>query len=271
MDKQGNLKCNNASLSGNFKNGSDPMLGEAVGTVITRDGEIRTLKLDVYTDKANSVGGIRVHPNKENTHVNNVRAQLVNHALSFQDEENGLREVLHIGTTDKGEHGYIKLLSGIVSMENGTISLNNGELNVGHINATGYGYFDDYVRATNFVNASSKELKENIYKLKGNSKKKSITRKALDIVKNTDICEYNFKGNEHKQIGVIIGSGYNTPDEILSEDKNGVDLYSMISTLYRAFQENLEEQQKIIDKQNNRMQKLEERLDEYEKDNKNIN
>ena len=178
------------------------MLGEAVGTVITRDGEIRTLKLDVYTDKANSVGGIRVHPNKENTHVNNVRAQLVNHALSFQDEENGLREVLHIGTTDKGEHGYIKLLSGIVSMENGTISLNNGELNVGHINATGYGYFDDYVRATNFVNASSKELKENIYKLKGNSKKKSITRKALDIVKNTDICEYNFKGNEHKQIGV---------------------------------------------------------------------
>lgn len=110
-----------------------------------------------------------------------------------------------------------------------------------------------YVQAYNYTNLSLKELKENICKLKENSKNKLVTRKATDIIKDTDICEYNFKGQKHKQIGVVIGDGYNTPNEILNEDKKGVDLYSMISVLYKAFQEQVEE-----------IQELKERLDKYE-------
>lgn len=149
---------------------------------------------------------------------------------------------------------HLSMLNGYLGINNGTIRLDNGLLVVGNILASGYGNFEGNVSAKEFTNSSQKELKENIYRLKGNSKKKTITRKASDIVKNTDICEYNFKGNEHKQIGVIIGNGYNTPNEILSEDKKGVDLYSMISVLYKAFQE-----------QNEEMQNLKERLDKYEK------
>lgn len=129
-------------------------------------------------------------------------------------------------------------------------------------------YTPKRVLGSEFVNVSEKRLKENIYKLKGNSKKKTIARKAVDIVKDTDICEYNFKGRQHKQIGVVIGKDYKTPNEILSEDKKGVDLYSMISTLYRAFQENLEEQQEIIKAQDSKIQELEERLNKYEQSKK---
>lgn len=112
------------------------------------------------------------------------------------------------------------------------------------INFTADIYTPKRVLGSEFVNVSEKKLKENIYKLKGNSNKKTVTRKAIDIVKNTDICEYNFKGKEHKQIGVVIGNNYNTSEEILSEDKKGVDLYSMISILWRAVQEQQEEYEK---------------------------
>lgn len=108
---------------------------------------------------------------------------------------------------------------------------------------------DGSMFATSFVNSSENDLKENIHKLKDTSKKKSAVRNGIDILKSADIYEYNFKGQEHKQIGVIIGEKYNTPEEILSENKKGIDLYSMISIVWKAVQEQqeqIEELQKEI-------------------------
>lgn len=108
---------------------------------------------------------------------------------------------------------------------------------------------DGSMFATSFVNSSENDLKENIHKLKDTPKNKSAVRNGIDILKSADIYEYNFKGQEHKQIGVIIGEKYNTPEEILSEDKKGIDLYSMVSIVWKAVQEQqeqIEELQKEI-------------------------
>ncbi len=78
---------------------------------------------------------------------------------------------------------------------------------------------------------SLKSKKKNIKKLKSN---------ALELVKNADICEYNFKGEKKgtkKHIGLVIGEGYNCPTEVISEDGQGVDQYSLTSLLWKAVQE----------------------------------
>ena len=128
---------------------------------------------------------------------------------------------------------------------------------------------DGSMFATSFVNSSENDLKENIHKLKDTSKKKSAARNGIDILKSADIYEYNFKGQEHKQIGVIIGEKYNTPEEILSENKKGIDLYSMVSVAYKAIQEQQEiieelqkkdkEKDEIIKKILKRIERLEEK------------
>lgn len=86
------------------------------------------------------------------------------------------------------------------------------------------------------------------------SKKKNIKRytgNALEIVKNTEIYEYNYKfedDKDKKHIGVIIadnGGNYKTADEIISLDRQGIDSYTMTSILWKAFQEIAEKLDKI--------------------------
>ena len=80
---------------------------------------------------------------------------------------------------------------------------------------------------------SLESLKINISKYQGN---------ALEIVKDSDICTYNFKKQKDnkKYIGFVIpdkGGDYNTPNEVLASNKKGIDAYSMCSILWKAVQE----------------------------------
>lgn len=86
---------------------------------------------------------------------------------------------------------------------------------------------------------STKSKKKNIKKLQVN---------ALDLIKNSDICLYNLKGEKvgsKRHIGLIIGEGYNCPDEVISEDGQGVEQYSMTSLSWKAIQELIEENQNL--------------------------
>lgn len=91
------------------------------------------------------------------------------------------------------------------------------------------------------------------------SKKKNIKKlnvNAIDLIKNSDICLYNLKGEKaktKKHIGLVIGEGYNCPDEVISEDKQGVEQYSMISLAWKAIQELIQENNKL----KQRIEKLE--------------
>ena len=72
--------------------------------------------------------------------------------------------------------------------------------------------------------------------------KKNITKfdNALDIIKNSEIYEYNFKTEEDtdkKHIGFVIGEKYNTPSIVKSNDGKAIESYTMSAIEWRALQE----------------------------------
>jgi len=73
--------------------------------------------------------------------------------------------------------------------------------------------------------------------------KKNINKadtNALELIKNSDIYEYNLKSEEDtdkKHIGFVIGDKYNTPNEVISKSGEGIDTYSMASIMWKAIQE----------------------------------
>ena len=85
-----------------------------------------------------------------------------------------------------------------------------------------------------FVNASKEELKTSI------KAKDSVSK----LFKESKIYDYELKANKGiRKTGFVIGR--ETPEEIISEDGNGIDLYSTISITWKAVQEILERLDKI--------------------------
>lgn len=82
--------------------------------------------------------------------------------------------------------------------------------------------------ASSFENRSTVNLKENINKLNID---------ALNIINNSDLYSFNYKNNKNnKTIGLIIGEGYNTPKEVISNNE-AINMYSMNSLSWKAIQE----------------------------------
>ena len=97
---------------------------------------------------------------------------------------------------------------------------------------------------------SKEENKKNFEKIKDN---------AIEIIKNIDIYKYNLKSEkdtDKKHIGFVIGDNYNYSKEVTSLDNTGVDNYSFTSLCCKAIQE----QQKIIEKLQNKIEEMEERI-----------
>ena len=123
-----------------------------------------------------------------------------------------------------------------VSGNNGSAELTAGNkteprLSIGNNYGSWSYVYPSYMKSNEFRNSSLKKLKKNIEKL---------DIKATDLIKNTDICTYNFKtenDNNKKHIGLIIGEGYNCPIEIMSEDEQSIEQYSMTSVAWKAIQE----------------------------------
>lgn len=99
----------------------------------------------------------------------------------------------------------------------------------------GDGKFTGNVEAKDFQKSSLAEKKKNI---------KLFNKNAIELVKNTDIYEYNYKTEPNKtkkDIGAVIGEDYKCPNEILSNDNKSVNLASMLGVAYKAIQEQQEE------------------------------
>lgn len=107
--------------------------------------------------------------------------------------------------------------------------------------------YKDHITTPTLNQTSLKSKKKNIKKLNVN---------ALELIKNSDICLYNLKGEKaksKKHIGLVIGEGYNCPNEVISEDRQGVEQYSMTSLAWKAIQELIEENKNL----KQRIEKLE--------------
>ena len=87
-------------------------------------------------------------------------------------------------------------------------------------------------------------------------------KNGLDVVKNTNVYKYYFKGednNINKHIGFVIpdnGGNYKLDKEVLSEDKKTIDNYKTLTILWEA----VKEQQEIIEKQQKEIDEIKEEI-----------
>lgn len=88
----------------------------------------------------------------------------------------------------------------------------------------------DRVEAFGFFNKSKEELKKNITKFEN----------ALDVLKSSDIYEYNYiteEDTDEKHVGFVIGKNFKASEKVVSKDKESVDLYTITGIEWKAIQE----------------------------------
>ncbi|MCC2250087.1 phage tail protein [Virgibacillus sp. AGTR] len=103
------------------------------------------------------------------------------------------------------------------------------------------GYFTGWVSASNVINRSLEKYKTDISKLNVN---------ALSILLNADLYEYKLKsdienGIDYVNYGLVIGADYNTPEEFLSPEKEGINSYKHRTLNTKAIQELAEENKQL--------------------------
>lgn len=112
------------------------------------------------------------------------------------------------------------------------IERENGSTPVISVGQTNYPtvLYQTYMKCQDYRNYSKLESKENIEK---------FSKSGLDIIRNTEIYNYDYKNTNRKKrkIGFIIDENYKYSREITDDEESSVDLYAMISVAYKAIQE----------------------------------
>ena len=211
VDSKGNMSCNNANIDG--------------GIIKIYGGD---------SDNSNFVVGTR--DNTGNTRISGsymwINGESRNDAyLSLRDNNNNFNTSITLVSSSNG--ASIEVGNGSTS---NFISLDGRNK---HLTVWGPVY------ANSYNNNSKEELKKNITVFNEN---------AVDLIKNSDLYKFNYKmekDTDKQHIGFIIGDGYKTPLQIISNDGNAIDSYSMSSILWKAIQEQqeqIEELKKEINK-----------------------
>ncbi len=154
-----------------------------------------------------------------------------------------------VNVTNKTNNGYVPIMPSAVYMngdsgtsfrrsEGGTVILTSTysslylqtvrDVNI--TNPAGNAY--QPINASAFNSGSLEELKQDIAPLAS----------VLPILHNSQVYAYRLKNDmqndiDHKKYGFVIGDGYQTPQEVLSENGEAVNQYSMAAILWRAVQE----------------------------------
>lgn len=126
-----------------------------------------------------------------------------------------------------------------------TTSLNNSYISMGNGNTETIGLdgSDGSIICVSLTQTSLEEKKKNFEKLEN----------ALDIVKDTDIYKYNFNyeaDDDKKHIGFVIGDNFKYRREVTSKKNDSAELYSMISVLWKAVQEQQAEIERLKEVKN---------------------
>lgn len=149
---------------------------------------------------------------------------------------------------------YAQYTSGGIAFHDDDSNFVKGYYGSNYLNFTDDNYVDDTVfidgetgnieitgtlKSSNGVcQGSREEIKKDFEKLDN----------ALNIVNNVDIYKYHLtyeKETDKKHIGFIIGKNYKYSEEITSKKNDSADLYSMISVLWKAVQEQQAEIEKL--------------------------
>ena len=195
--------------------------------------------------------------------------------IMFEDA-NTHQNLLTITPEVSGNYGTISILNKISFFKNqaGSNSLRVGLEGQANTLITDEGYIscEDFYANRDIACSGNIKAYNHIYCNNGvepfslAEKKRDIEKynnKALDEVLNTDIYYYNYKEDAKdikRRVGAIIGEDYKCSKEIVGTEGKGIDIYSMLSLSYKAIQE----QQELIEKQNNTIKDLQDRIEKLE-------
>lgn len=205
VDRYGNMSCTNANISGAITSSNATITGG-------------TLRLQ---------GGTSQNPDIVIGDENSQYCSIIQTQIAL---ENGANERFYVGTPEGGGV-FCSFYS----------SINNCNVNINLLNDRGSAWFNvndvwfaNEVHALSYHYDSKAEIKKDIEK---------YTKKALDIIKNTDVYQFNYKEYEKrkKTIGFVIGNNYKTADEIITDERNGINSYSVMGILWKAVQEQQEQ------------------------------
>ena len=224
IDNTGNMECKNATVTGG--NITMKSTGE-YPNLILMDGN--TLPTSNYKNEIHS-GGMTVS-SRESVYpyvLTGVKNGGVEHGgwICLYNQSSGMSIELD------GEMGWIQ--GQMISLYDSNMSTLNIDMDGTSGNIT----------CVSLTQTSLAEKKKNFEKLEN----------ALDIVKDTDIYKYNMKDEKEtdkKHIGFVIGENFNYRKEITSQENDSAELYSMISVLWKAVQEQqaeIEELRKLVNK-----------------------
>lgn len=238
VDKNGNLTASNGRFSGAITSSS---INNGSGNFeVTSGGEVTCKKLHVITERGTTANSFYITNTSDGKKIKFTGSQ-----IDFTGS-NGSTSLATIGVYSNTEEGFLSM---------------NGPVRCSSIQTTSSKYtntmannldVDGKVYANSFVNSSKESLKKNIKKCPEN---------VLEIIKNSEIYQFNYKTEEDtdkKHLGFIIGDlggKYKTPEQVISQDKNGIDTYDMTSMLWKAFQE-------YVEKTDKKIEELEKRLEE---------
>ena len=227
IDNTGNMECKNATVTGG--NITMKSTGE-YPNLILMDGN--TLPTSNYKNEIHS-GGMTVS-SRESVYpyvLTGVKNGGIEHGgwICLYNQSTGMSIELD------GEMGWIQA--------NSMSLYDNNHVNI-NIDLDGY---NGHIDCVSLTQTSLADKKKNFEKLEN----------ALDIVKDTDIYKYNFNFEEEtdkKHIGFVIGDKYNYREEITSAKNDGAEIYSMVSVLWKAVQEQqkeIEELRKLVENDKN--------------------
>lgn len=232
VDKNGNMKCTNANISGSITSSNANISGGKIELISEADSDFANTAFIVNTKTGSYWTRIKPHWIAMGGGSSNGQAQIYNsddYKRMSLSSGSDTSQLIVAHTIESGEAASIWSKGYADDPTTKTKITQNG------------------ITTPKLTQTSLKSKKKYIKKLKVN---------ATDLIKNSDICLYNLKGEKaksKKHIGLVIGDGYNCPEEVISEDGQGVEQYSMTSLAWKAIQE----QQEIIENLKQRIEKLE--------------
>ena len=230
VDKDGNMNCSNATITGGL--------------------------IDIKDNSSNGSSGNIKMTNNNNSKT---KSQLGSSGFLFESFNSALQFFNSLSNDGMlsfnmsgGKNGSSKWNTNInIQCGNGN---NDGVTGIFLIdkNVASTSVTPSEVKSPLLTQSSLAEYKKNFEKLGDN---------ALKILKEIDIYKYNLKcekDTDKKHIGFVIGEDYNYSKEVTSLDNQGVDNYSFTSLCCKAIQE----QQEIIEQLQNKINELEEKIND---------
>ena len=217
IDEEGNMTCNDAKINGAVIANGEKFSVDEEGNVICKSATMENVTCENFTIKNSTIqeGYIELKSTDGNS--------------SFS-------------VTDTSMDRLNSELS--ANTLNFNSNLDRGVAQIGVDMASGNGFVSvtGVAECANLVQTSRQERKKYI---------KKVDRKAVDLIRNSDICQYQLKGEKatgHRHYGLIVGKDYNCASEVISENGKGVEIYSMVALAWKAIQELSEENKKLKEK-----------------------